>query len=197
MKKQFALLLCLCVFMLMLGCSRSPAEDAPLAGQGAGLFAADLDSAFNQVLGLSTETCVVIGSVTDEVVTSRQFGDVRRMDIERVIHGDITEVYLGQMYEEQLETGRTYLLLIKLNDIGKGNPLFIDNEYNIVGAYGQCSFWIEDGQLRGRDQRLVDEILSNASARTYTADGTAIDVNTMDGLADYFTAFVDAMEDAG
>ena len=130
--------------------------------------------------------------MTGQVVCERQYGDVRRFEVQQVLRGDVDEVNLGQIYSEpRLEPGKSYLLIIRLNDYLKGSSGYIENEYWVVGIETQCAFWIEDGELCGNDPELVAEIESDVQAQTYARDGQNPDVNTMEGLVAYFTARVE------
>ena len=128
---------------------------------------------------------IVIGRIAEEPFSVRQFGDVRTVEVDQTIYGELPEeVNLLQMYEFQLDTSRTYLLMLQPQS---------SEVYNVIGFGEQAAFWIEDGELCGNEPDLVQEILNDTTAQTYAANGSTPDVNTMDGLADYFAARVAAL----
>ena len=206
MKKLFLLLLA-AVFLLHTGCASQSGETGKteptvvgggglastpaVGGQACGYMAHDIDEALlTDRYGAST--CVVVGTITGQIVCERLYGDVRRFKLQQVLRGDVDEVNLSQMYSEpRLQPGKSYLLIIELNDYLKGSSGYIENQYEVVGVGTQCAFWIEDGELCGNDPKLVAEIESDVQAQTYARDGQNPDVNTMEGLVAYFTARVE------
>jgi len=133
---------------------------------------------------------IVTGTMENSLIESKQFGDIRTFDVEEVIYGDISasEIGLLQMIYEtpRLVSGRRYLLVL--------TNCPSDNVYEVCGFVNQCAFWIAENTLYGNDADLVAEIKADTAAQTYARNGNVPDVNTMDGLADYFAARIEALE---
>ena len=192
MKKIFAVFLMLCLILLLSGCAtdHSPSSVAPSGGNTAvGFHHNSLEKIMTDTSLYNWEDAlVVVGRISDEPFSVRQAGDVRMVEVDRTIYGEPQEeVALLQMYDFQLDTSRTYLLIL----VTTGPE---DKIYTVAGAGEQAAFWIEDGELCGNQPDLVDEIRNDTEAGTYTVNGEIPDVNTMDGLADYFAARVAALE---
>ena len=193
MKKCFAIFLMLCLILSLSGCAtdHSPSSVAPSGGNTAAGF---YYNSLEDIMGGATTyydweyALIVVGRISDEPFSVRQAGDVRMVEVDRTIYGEPQEeVALLQMYDFQLDTSRTYLLIL----VTTGPE---DKIYTVAGAGEQAAFWIEDGELCGNQPDLVDEIRNDTEAGTYTVNGEIPDVNTMDGLADYFVARVEALE---
>ena len=196
MKKTVAIFLMLCLILSFSGCApnHSPSSvDSSNTPTSRGGETATGHS-FDSLQSMMTDTpiynwedaLIVVGRIAEEPFSVRQFGDVRTVEVEQLIYGEPPEeVNLLQMYDFQLDTSRTYLLIL--------TPQGSLGVYNVAGFGEQCAFWIEDGELCGNDPDLVQEIRNDTAAKTYAANGETPDVNTMDGLADYFAARVEAL----
>ncbi len=191
MKKCFAIFLMLCLVLSLSGCAadHSPSSVAPSGGNtAAGFYYNSLEKIMADTPVYDwKDALIVVGRISDEPFSVRQAGDVRMVKVDRTIYGEPQEeVELLQMYEFQLNTSRTYLLILITTDSEV-------KTYTVAGIGEQCAFWIEDGELCGNDPDLVNEIRNDTKAGTYTVNGEIPDVNTMDGLADYFAARVEAL----
>lgn len=195
MKKIFVIFLMFCLVLSLYGCApnHSPSSvdssNTPSSRGGETAAGYTVDS-LQTIMGDTElyeweEVLIVIGRIAEEPFSVRQFGDVRTVEVDQTIYGELPEeVNLLQMYEFQLDTSRTYLLMLQPQS---------SEVYNVIGFGEQAAFWIEDGELCGNDPDLVQEILNDTTAQTYAANGSTPDVNTMDGLADYFAARVEAL----
>lgn len=209
MRKWLAVLLSLLLAVALFGCSEtkqtveyeefSRQEDLAQVigtwesiGMGSGMMA---DSVHQALTGegthdrwLEEEVVVAVVTITDQIDTVRMAGDSRQVVVHEVLKGEIESGdHIHQMFipESYLVAGGPYLLILM--------PYY-DNagEFNIIGVENQCAFWVENGKLCGMDADLVAEIQSSTAA--YGAKGAAPDVNTMNGLVDYFAARVAALE---
>ena len=197
MKKCFAIFLMLCLILLLSGCApnHSPSSvDSSNTPSSRGGETATGHS-FDSLQSMMTDTpiynwedaLIVVGRIAEEPFSVRQFGDVRTVEVDQTIYGEPPEeIGLLQMYEFQLDTSKTYLMILI-----KGDPEA--ETYSVAGFGEQAAFWIEDGELCGNNPDLVEEIRNDTAAKTYAANGETPDVNTMDGLADYFAARVEAL----
>ena len=197
MKKTVAIFLMLCLVLSFSGCapdhSPSSVDSSNTPSSRGGEMATG--HSFDSLQSIMTDTSIynwedaliIVGRIAEEPFSVRQFGDVRTVEVEQLIYGEPPEeVNLLQMYEFQLDTSRTYLMILI-----KGGPEA--ETYSVAGFGEQAAFWIEDGELCGNEPDLVQEILNDTTAQTYAANGSTPDVNTMDGLADYFAARVEAL----
>lgn len=195
MKKTIAIFLMICLVFSLSGCASDGSSSSTASSRSSSGGETAVGQTFGSLQSIMTDTSIcnwedaliVVGRIAEEPFSVRQFGDVRTVEIDQTIYGELPEeVNLLQMYDFQLDTSRTYLLILQ--------PQTSSEIYNVVGFGEQCAFWIEDGELCGNDPDLVQEILNDTSAQTYAANGSTPDVNTMDGLADYFAARVEALE---
>lgn len=195
MKKTVAIFLILCLVFSLSGCTSGGSSSSIASSRSSSGGETAVGQTFGSLQSIMTDTSIyswedaliIVGRIAEEPFSVRQFGDVRTVEVEQLIYGEPPEeVNLLQMYEFQLDTSRTYLLILQ--------PQTSSEIYNVVGFGEQCAFWIEDGELCGNDPDLVQEILNDTSVQTYAANGSTPDVNTMDGLADYFAARVEALE---
>lgn len=195
MKKTVAIFLILCLVLSLSGCASDGSSSSTASSRstsGGEMATGHSFDSLQTIMGDTSfynweDVLIVIGRIAEEPFSVRQFGDVRTVEIDQTIYGELPEeVNLLQMYDFQLDTSRTYLLIL--------TPQGSLGVYNVAGFGEQCAFWIEDGELCGNDPDLVQEILNDTSVQTYAANGSTPDVNTMDGLADYFAARVAALE---
>ena len=195
MKKTVAIFLMICLVFSLSGCASDGSSSSTASSRSSSGGETAVGQTFGTLQSIMTDTSIcnwedaliVVGRIAEEPFSVRQFGDVRTVEVEQLIYGEPPEeVNLLQMYDFQLDTSRTYLLIL--------TPQGSLGVYNVAGFGEQCAFWIEDGELCGNDPDLVQEILNDTSAQTYAANGSTPDVNTMDGLADYFAARVEALE---
>ena len=194
MKKCFAIFLVLCLVFSLSGCTSGGSSSSTASSRstsGGEMATGHSFDSLQTIMGDTSfynweDVLIVIGRIAEEPFSVRQFGDVRTVEVDQTIYGELPEeVNLLQMYEFQLDTSRTYLLMLQPQS---------SEVYNVIGFGEQAAFWIEDGELCGNDPDLVEEIRNDTAAKTYAANGETPDVNTMDGLADYFAARVAALE---
>lgn len=195
MKKTVAIFLMICLVFSFSGCASDGSSSSITSSRSTSGIGMATGKSFSSLQSIMTDTSmydweealIVVGRIAEEPFSVRQAGDVRKVEVEQLIYGEPPEeVNLLQMYDFQLDTSRTYLLILQ--------PQTSSEIYNVVGFGEQCAFWIEDGELCGNDPDLVQEILNDTSVQTYAANGSTPDVNTMEGLADYFAARVEALE---
>lgn len=195
MKKTIAIFLMICLVFSLSGCASDGSSSSITSSRSTSGIGMATGKSFSSLQSIMTDTSmydweealIVVGRIAEEPFSVRQAGDVRKVEVEQLIYGEPPEeVNLLQMYDFQLDTSRTYLLILQ--------PQTSSEIYNVVGFGEQCAFWIEDGELCGNDPDLVQEILNDTSVQTYAVDGETPDVNTMEGLADYFAARVAALE---
>ncbi|MBR4887760.1 MAG: hypothetical protein IKU17_01310 [Clostridia bacterium] len=180
MKKLCAVLLCACLLFL-----------CPAGAHGSSIIA--VESIEDALLWKSDEfngsVCVVVGEIAEHTDPNHS-QQTSKLLVERVLYGDVGEVYIKKTNDINLEgsdptPGMTYLLLLQpsLYTMASGKVVRSDL-YTRVGVY-QCQFCFVNGELRGQ-QNLVEEIL---------ADDPTID--TMDELARYFEKRIDALQREG
>ena len=195
MKKCFAIFLVLCLVFSLSGCTSGGSSSSIASSRSSSGGETAVGQTFGSLQSIMTDTSIynwedaliIVGRIAEEPFSVRQFGDVRTVEVDQTIYGELPEeVNLLQMYEFQLDTSKTYLMILI-----KGGPEA--ETYSVAGFGEQAAFWIEDGELCGNDPDLVQEILNDTTAQTYAANGSTPDVNTMDGLADYFAARVAAL----
>ena len=195
MKKCFAIFLILCLVFSLSGCTSGGSSSSIASSRSSSGGETAVGQTFGSLQSIMTDTSIynwedaliIVGRIAEEPFSVRQFGDVRTVEVEQLIYGEPPEeVNLLQMYEFQLDTSRTYLMILI-----KGGPEA--ETYSVAGFGEQAAFWIEDGELCGNQPDLVEEIRNDTEAGTYTVNGEIPDVNTMDGLADYFAARVAAL----
>ena len=195
MKKCFAIFLVLCLVFSLSGCTSGGSSSSIASSRSSSGGETAVGQTFGSLQSIMTDTSIynwedaliVVGRIAEEPFSVRQFGDVRTVEVEQLIYGEPPEeVNLLQMYDFQLDTSRTYLMILITGDPEK-------ETYSVAGFGEQAAFWIEDGELCGNEPDLVQEILNDTTAQTYAANGSTPDVNTMDGLADYFAARVEAL----
>ena len=195
MKKCFAIFLILCLVFSLSGCTSGGSSSSIASSRSSSGGETAVGQTFGSLQSIMTDTSIynwedaliIVGRIAEEPFSVRQFGDVRTVEVEQLIYGESPEeVNLLQMYEFQLDTSRTYLMILI-----KGGPEA--ETYSVAGFGEQAAFWIEDGELCGNQPDLVEEIRNDTEAGTYTVNGEIPDVNTMDGLADYFAARVAAL----
>ena len=192
MKRAFTIFLMLYLILSLPGCAtdHSPSSVTPSGGNtAAGFYYNSLEKIMADTPVYDwKDALVVVGRISDEPFSVRQAGDVRTVEVDQTIYGELPEeIGLLQTYEFQLDTSRTYLLILITTDPE-------DIIYSVAGSGEQAAFWIEDGELCGNNPDLVQEIRNDTAAKTYAANGETPDVNTMEGLADYFAARVAALE---
>ena len=194
MKKTVAIFLMICLVFSLSGCASDGSSSSTASSRstsGGEMATGHSFDSLQTIMGDTSfynweDVLIVIGRIAEEPFSVRQFGDVRTVEIDQTIYGELPEeVNLLQMYDFQLDTSRTYLLIL--------TPQGSLGVYNVAGFGEQCAFWIEDDELCGNDPDLVQEIRNDTMAKTYAANGETPDVNTMDGLADYFAARVEAL----
>lgn len=184
MKKAIALLLCVLVVCF----TALPVQAT------SGIFAKDIEDALTfwnrPDLGYSTQ--VVVGTLGKALDFEKAMYQVRAFEIERCVYGNVKEMAL--MVEKPdmgtynpLLKDRIYLLITHLVPIEYKFPDGKErNVYSVMGTYHQSTFWFKDGKLQGYDQKLVDEILTDAPG-----------IDTMDELAEYFEKRIDALQREG
>ena len=189
MKKCFVLFVMIYLVLSLSGCAVDHSPSSVGGNTAAGFYYNSLEN----IMGGATTyydweyALIVVGRISDEPFSVRQAGDVRTVEVDRTIYGEPQEeVALLQMYDFQLDTSRTYLLIL----VTTGPE---DKIYTVAGAGEQAAFWIEDGELCGNSADLVKEIQNDKAAGTNTINGETPDINTMEGLADYFAARVAAL----
>lgn len=196
MKKTVAIFLMICLVFSLSGCASDGSSSSTASSRstsGGEMATGHSFDSLQTIMGDTSfynweDVLIVIGRIAEEPFSVRQAGDVRTVEVDQTIYGELPEeIGLLQTYEFQLDTSRTYLLILITTDPE-------DTIYSVAGAGEQAAFWIEDGELCGNDPDLVQEILNDTSVQTYAANGSTPDVNTMDGLADYFAARVAALE---
>lgn len=198
MRKWIVYILSFLLVFSFAGCSESEAvlgtsgssskEDRVIdAGQASIVGIPSIEAALTYESTGFGEACVIVGTITDNIVEERERGALYQVDVHQVIHGDVGEVNLLQTYGFEWNSDDPYLMILIPRLSNK-------NEYHRVGVY-QTLFWVEDGQLKGGSKTLVEEIQADTAAQTYARNGTVPNVNTMDGLADYFAARVAALEE--
>lgn len=193
MKKTVAIFLMICLVFSLSGCASDGSSSSTVSSVGGNTAVGLYHNSLEQIMTDTSlydwkDALIVVGRIAEEPFSVRQAGDVRTVEVDQTIYGELPEeIGLLQTYEFQLDTSRTYLLILITTDPE-------DTIYSVAGAGEQAAFWIEDGELCGNNPDLVQEILNDTSAQTYAANGSTPDVNTMDGLADYFAARVEALE---
>ncbi|MBR4888436.1 MAG: hypothetical protein IKU17_04760 [Clostridia bacterium] len=195
MKKWVIYILCFLLYFGLTGCSENEAvvdassdktDHVMDVGQASIVGIPSIKAALTYKSTGFGEPCVIVGTVTDKVVEERERGALYQVEVHQVIHGDVGEVNLLQTYGFEWNSDEPYLMILIPRLSNK-------NEYHRVGVY-QTLFWVEDGQLQGGSKTLVEEIKADIAAKTYTRNGVVPDVNTMDGLAEYFAARIEALE---
>lgn len=188
MKKCFVLFVMIYLVLSLSGCAVDHSPSSVGGNTAAGFYYDSLGNIMGGATYYDWEyALVVVGRISDEPFSVRQAGDVRTVEVDRTIYGEPQEeVALLQMYDFQLDTSRTYLLIL----VTTGPE---DKIYTVAGAGEQAAFWIEDGELCGNSADLVKEIQNDKAAGTNTINGETPDINTMEGLADYFAARVAAL----
>ena len=193
MKKTVAIFLMICLVFSLSGCASDGSSSSTVSSVGGNTAVSLYHNSLEQIMTDTSlygwkDALIVVGRIAEEPFSVRQAGDVRTVEVDQTIYGELPEeIGLLQTYEFQLDTSRTYLLILITTDPE-------DTIYSVAGAGEQAAFWIEDGELCGNNPDLVQEILNDTSAQTYAANGSTPDVNTMDGLADYFAARVETLD---
>ena len=166
----FAALLLFCLAACQKEAPATPTDDNPLA---CGDTFATLDEA---LLGgtYDPDGADIVIATVGELLKDGAFSDVRALEIQQTVHGDLERAALLQMKDgPRLSAGKTYLLLLLERPA--------ENEYEIAGYGNQCAFWIESGKVQCTDADFALQLREES-------------ISTLDGLADYFTARLAALE---